>query len=248
MESVSTMEKTILSFEHVTGSKEGFLSNAFRGRSFRNDFYLKDISFTVKAGYLYGLVGENGAGKTTLMNYILKDTVRYEGRICIEGTDIREKHAQILNKTGFVSEENHFLGSCTGRQNAEILGAFYEQFDTKKFLDVMASMNLSSDKAYGQMSRGERMKFQLAFAMAHDPALYLLDEVTAGMDPVFRIDFFRMLQRVIVEERAAVLMTSHITSEIETKMDYVGVMEHGRLMMFGESLDIIPALRNRHKT
>lgn len=232
MEREKTLEKTILSFEHVTGAKGGFA--------------LQNISFSVKAGYICGLMGENGAGKTTLMNYILKETIRYEGRICIEGTDIRENHAQILDKIGYVSEENHFFENCTGRQNADILGAFYENFEKQKFLDCMRFMDLSSDRAYGRMSRGERLKFQLAFAMAHDPVLYLLDEVTAGMDPVFRLDFFHILQRVIMEARAAVLMTGHIASEIETKTDFVGVMEHGRLALFGESLDIIPALRNRH--
>ena len=89
------------------------------------------------------------------------------------------------------------------------------------------------------MSRGELMKFQMAFAMAHKPALYLLDEVTAGMDPVFRIDFFKMLQEVIQTEEASVLMTSHIQTEIGQKTDYVGIMEVGRLVEFGESLDLV---------
>lgn len=83
------------------------------------------------------------------------------------------------------------------------------------------------------------MKFQMAFAMAHKPAIYLLDEVTAGMDPVFRIDFFRMLHKVIEDEGASVLMTSHIESEMEQKMDYLGVLEEGRLVEFGESLEVL---------
>ena len=78
------------------------------------------------------------------------------------------------------------------------------------------------------------MRFQMAYAMAHHPVLYLLDEVTAGMDPVFRIDFFKVLQSVIAEEKASVLMTSHIEEEISRKMDYVGVMEDGKLISFGE--------------
>lgn len=238
MKTEKATEKTILSFEHVTGVKKHF---------FPNSFMLKDISFTMKAGYIYGLMGENGAGKTTLMNYIIKDNIRYEGQICIEGTDIREEHTRIRNKTGFVSEENHFLENCTCRQNADILGPFYEKYDRSRFLDVMESMNLSYDKVYGSMSRGERLKFQLAFAIAHDPVLYLLDEVSVGMDPVFRTDFFRILQQIIMEERASVLMTSHISSEIETKTDYVGVMEKGRLALFGESMDIIPVLQNLYK-
>ena len=124
-------------------------------------------------------------------------------------------------------------------QNVEILGILYENWDTDLFRDAMKKMDLSTAKTVGKMSRGELMKFQMAFAMAHKPALYLLDEVTAGMDPVFRIDFFKMLQEVIQTEEASVLMTSHIQTEIGQKTDYVGIMEAGRLVEFGESLDLV---------
>lgn len=240
------MEKSILTFEHVTGRKRRFAwqNSVFKNAAYRK-YVLQDISFDLKAGYIYGLMGENGAGKTTLMQYILKENVPYEGRITIEGMDIRTNHAQILNRIGYVSEDMQFFESCTVGQNAQILGVFYENFHWKRFLEVMESMNLSIGKVYKTMSRGERLKFQLAFAMAHEPCLYLLDEVTAGMDPVFRIDFFHMLQRIIMDECACVLMTSHISAEIETKTDFVGVMQNGRLVMFGESLDIIPSLKRR---
>ena len=79
------------------------------------------------------------------------------------------------------------------------------------------------------------MKFQMAFAVAHHPVLYLLDEVTAGMNPVFRVDFFKILQEVIATEEASVLMTSHIREEMDRKMDYVGIMEKGRMTSFGET-------------
>ena len=107
------------------------------------------------------------------------------------------------------------------------------------FREALNKMDLSSTRVVGKMSSGELMKFQMAFAMAHKPVLYLLDEVTVGMDPVFRIDFFRMLQEVIRTEEASVLMTSHIQTEIGQKMDYVGIMEAGRLIQFGESIDFV---------
>lgn len=230
------MEKIILKFDHVTGKRRGSVAHG--------KFVLQGISLELKAGYIYGLIGENGAGKTTLMQYILKDTIPYEGHIYIEGMDIRKDHARILDKIGYVSEDRLFFESCSAMQNAEILGAFYENFCMKRFSDAMASMNLSDHKTYKAMSRGERLRFQLAFAMAYEPCLYLLDEATAGMDPVFCIDFFHILQQIIMDERACVLMTSHISSEIENRTDFVGVMENGCLVMFGESLDIIPKLKH----
>ena len=123
-------------------------------------------------------------------------------------------------------------------QNVEMLSCFYEDWDMKLFEDAMKKMDLSVKKTVGKMSRGEYFKFQTAFAMAHKAELYLLDEVTAGMDPVFRIDYFKMLQEIIAGEQASVLMTSHIQDEICRKTDYVGIMEEGKLIRFGESLEV----------
>ncbi len=219
------MEQPILEFEQVTGNAK--------------KFHLENINFMLPAGYIMGLIGSNGAGKTTLIHYIMEDSRRYTGTIRICGEDIRENHGYIKNKIGFVSEENSFLRDRTAEQNVDILSVFYEDFDKELFQDVMRKMGLSAKKTYGKMSRGECMKFQMAFAMAHHPSLYLLDEVTTGMDPVFRIDFFKILQDAIKEENASVLMTSHIESEMERKTDYVGILEKGKLVAFGESVDVI---------
>lgn len=215
----------LLEFEHVTGKKDKFC--------------LQDISFSLPAGYIMGLAGKNGAGKTTLIDYIMNPKLRYTGTIRIGGVDIRENHVQMKNKIGFVSDENKFLNKRTAMQNAEILGILYEEWDMEIFKEAMKQMGVSTGALVGKMSRGEMMRFQMAFAMAHKPVLYLLDEVTAGMDPVFRIDFFRMLQEVIKSEEASILMTSHIQSEIGQKTDYVGILEEGRLKAFGESLDLV---------
>lgn len=216
--------KTVLSFEHVTGRK----------RKFR----LKDIDMELHAGYIYGLMGENGAGKTTLMKYILEEHCQYEGEIYVDGENIRKNHAGLMNKVGYVSEDNHFFGERTGAQNAQILGLLYDDFSIGRFREAMDQMELSAAKVYKRMSRGERLKFQLAFAIAHHPCIYLLDEATAGMDPVFRLELFDMLRNLIKDETCAVLMTSHIQSEIEMKTDYVAVMKDGRLGGFGESMDV----------
>lgn len=226
------MEEMILEFEKVTGKWK--------------KFHLENINFALPAGYICGLMGPNGAGKTTLMSYIMSNRCLYHGSIRIGGVDIRDDHAAMLNKIGFVSWDNSFFEERTAEQNMEILSRFYEKFDKGLFYSAMKQMELSPKKTYGKMSRGEVMKFQMAFAMAHHPVLYLLDEVTAGMDPVFRIDFFKILQSVIADERASVLMTSHIESEMERKTDYVGILEKGSLLRFGESIDVIPRQRGEN--
>ena len=213
--------RTVLSFEHVTGRKR--------------KFHLKDISLELRAGYIYGLTGRNGAGKTTLMKYILDEHCRYAGKIYLDGEDIRLDHARAMNKVGYVSEDNRFFEEQTGEQNAQILGAFYDDFNMERFREAMKTMAMTKPKAYKRMSRGERLKFQLAFAIAHNPCVYLLDEVTAGMDPVFRLEFFDMLRNLIKDETCAILVTSHIDSEIEMKTDYAAVMSDGCIGMFAES-------------
>lgn len=225
------MEQAILEFEQVTGISK--------------KFHLENISFSLPAGYIMGLMGSNGAGKTTLLRYIMDDKLLYTGTIRMNGVDIRENHAYIKNKIGFVSDDNSFLLERTAEQNVNILSVFYENFDKEFFYAAMQRMELSPKKTYGKMSRGECLKFQMAFAMAHHPEIYLLDEVTAGMDPVFRIDFFKILQDVIKEEKASVLMTSHIESEMERKTDYVGILEQGKMLQFGESIDVIPQQSQR---
>lgn len=214
--------KTVLSFEHVTGRKK--------------KFRLQDIRMELQAGYIYGLMGENGAGKTTLMKYILEEHCQYEGKIFVDGLDIQTDHARAMNKVGYVSEDNHFFEERTGMQNAGILGLFYDDFSMDRFREVMNKMELPVTKVYKKMSRGERLKFQLAFATAHRPCIYLLDEVTAGMDPVFRTELFEMLANLIKDGQCAVLMTSHMQAEVERKTDYMAVMSKGRLGEFAESL------------
>ena len=100
-------------------------------------------------------------------------------------------------------------------------------------------MEVSPKRVYATMSRGEKLKFQMAFAMAHHAQIYLLDEVTVGMDPVFRMDFFKLLHKVIETEQASVLMTSHIETEMKQKTDYLGIMKAGKLVEFGESMEVL---------
>ena len=215
----------ILEFKNVSGKNK--------------HFNLQNISFSLEAGYIMGLAGKNGAGKSTLMDYIMNPKQQYTGEILIEGVNIREKHYQMMNRIGFISDNNKgFIMEKSAKENVQIFGVLYDDLNEDRFYQAMEKMNLSPSKTIGKMSRGEMFKFQTAFAMAHKPAIYLIDEVTAGMDPVFRIDYFKILQEIIAEEDASILMTSHIQDEIQRKMDFVGIMEDGKLMQFGEILDV----------
>lgn len=215
----------ILEFKNVTGKTK--------------HFNLQDVSFALEPGFIMGLAGKNGAGKTTLIDYIMNPKQQYEGEILIEGINIRKNHHEIMNRIGFISDNNTgFLMDLSAKQNVELFGPLYRDWSDTAFYQAMHKMGLSPGKTVGRMSRGEMFKFQTAFAMGHKPALYIIDEATAGMDPVFRIDYFKILQEIIADEEASILMTSHIQDEIQRKMDFVGVMDGGRVVEFGETLDV----------
>lgn len=216
------MENIALTLENVRGKGLGFK--------------LKDISAKFENGYIYAITGKNGAGKTTLFNYILAQRKRYTGSIKMSGYELERNHSKAMEIIGFVSEDNVFFENRTGKQNADILGLVYDDFDVELFNECMKKMNVSTATTLWRMSRGERMKFQLAFAIAHHSRLYLLDEATAGMDAVFKIELFDMLRELIAQE-CCVIMTTHDMTEIMKNTDYVAVMEGGRLGEFGESIE-----------
>ena len=218
------MDNIALEFKDVTGKGFGFK--------------LKNVSMTLENGYIYAVTGKNGAGKTTLFNYILTEKQRYTGSIRLSGYELARNHARAMEITGLVSEDNTFFENRTGRQNAEILGLVYDNFDMELFDKCMKKMNASSQTTLWRMSRGERMKFQLAFAIAHHSRLYLLDEATAGMDAVFKIELFDMLRQLIAGEDCCVLMTTHDMSEIAKNTDYVSIMDNGTLGEFVESIEV----------
>ena len=128
------MDNIVLELKGVTGKRKGFR--------------FTDINMSLKPGFIYAVTGRNGAGKTTLMNCILSEKSRYSGQICVLGTDVRRNHANVMQVTGFISEDNNFLELRTGEQNASILGLLYEDFDMELFYGSMKKMGVSPGKTY----------------------------------------------------------------------------------------------------
>ena len=137
----------ILEFKNVTGKTK--------------HFNLQDVSFALEPGFIMGLAGKNGAGKSTLIDYIMNPKQQYTGEILIEGVNIRDKHYHMMNRIGFISDNNTgFLYEKTAKENMEIFGPLYDDWDDVRFFKAMQKMNLSPGKIVGKMSRGELFKFQ----------------------------------------------------------------------------------------
>lgn len=196
----------------------------------KGKFRLHNLSFEIKEGFITALVGKNGAGKTTIFHLLLDEKARYTGTILADGGNWKQGRTEFMNRVGFVSDEQDFFMEHTALENAEALQCLYDEFSLERFRDSMEQMDLSVYKTLKNMSRGEYIKYQLAFAMAHKSTLYLLDEATAGMDLVFKKELFQMLHKLLLDEKCSVLISTHILEDIQKHMDYIVRIEDGRMI------------------
>lgn len=198
-------------------------------KSYR-DFSLKSVSFEIESGYLTGMIGVNGAGKSTLINILAGIDSKYEGRVVIDGSDLREDYEQAKQKIAIVSEQiSHFI-DLTPLENGEMLGKYFENWHMEEFYQWLDRMELPKGQPLYQFSKGMYMKYQLAFAMSYGAKFLLLDEPTAGFDPVFRKDFMRILQE-IRDREIGVLMSTHIASDIDRIADYILLVDNGEAIL-----------------
>lgn len=194
----------------------------------------KDISFQLESGFLLGIVGKNGAGKTTLLKTILGDR-KSEGEIVWNGKKTKIHTYKFQQEIAYIGEDAPFLKNEWTETNAQIFQTLYLEFDKEIFYEEMERRKVPCRTHLSELSRGQFFGFQLAFARAHKAQLYLLDEVTAGMDVVFRKDFYQFL-RERLEENATILMTTHLQTDIDKVADYVAIMEQGKIARFYENL------------
>lgn len=182
-------------------------------------FKLHDISFTLPKGYIMGLVGRMGAGKTTLLKSILNPSLIGSGSVEYEG------------QAGFIMEDAPFFAEATLKEDMDVFKNLYRNYDEKEFYERLKRVGLEDHKVYGLLSKGEKVRFQFAFAMGHHPRLLLLDEPTSGLDVTFRREFLYMLQEAVEKQMISVIFSTHLTDELERIADFIGVMDNGTLTM-----------------
>lgn len=189
-------------------------------------FQLYDITFSLKEGYIMGLVGRMGSGKSTLLRCLIQGEI--PGKAGNKGS------IEIVGGVGAVTEEMPFLIDATLKENAELYGSLYPDYDMELFQDYLRKIGLGSHLVYGLLSKGEKMKFQLAFAMSHQPKVLILDEPTAGLDASFRGEFLRMIQEYVEVNMASVIISTHMIEDLNKVADYIGYMENGELVKMEE--------------
>lgn len=199
------------------------------------DFTLGPLDLTIPAGSIVGLIGENGAGKTTLLKLLCGVNWADGGTAELLGGS--PANPGIRARIGVVFEDAFFYGSFTAAQVGRSLAGIYgARWSAVAFDEYLQRFGLDSSKKTKEYSRGMRLKLSLAAALAHDPELLVLDEATAGLDPVVRGELLDLFLEFIQDERHSVVMSSHITADLEQVADSIAYLHNGQLL-FHENKD-----------
>lgn len=213
------------------------LSKSFGG------FHLRNISFTLPKGYIMGLIGPNGSGKTTTIKLILNMLKRDGGEVKIMGLDNIADEQKVKSELGVVFDTNYFSDDWLVTQVEQSISAFYPNWDTQRFADILRKFHIAPNKKVKELSRGMQMKLMLACAFSYDAKLLILDEPTSGLDPVSRDELLQILSEYIEDGEHSVLFSTHITGDLERVADYITYISYGELLFSGSKDELVDMYR-----
>lgn len=194
-------------------------------------FKLNHVNLKVEKGSIMGLVGENGAGKTTMIKLMLNSAKREEGDIRLLGMDLLEHEKQIKEEVGVVLDGCFFPENLKVGSIEQIMRCFYKNWDKPLFLQYCQKFALPLDKPIKNFSKGMRMKLAIVCALSHHPKLLILDEPTSGLDPIVRSEILEIFRDFIQDEEHSILISSHITSDLEHIADYITFIDQGEIVL-----------------
>lgn len=203
------------------------------------DFKLESVSFEVPEGSVCGFIGQNGAGKTTAIKMILDVINADDGEIYVFGQNMKENSAKLREDIGVVFDEMGFHDFMTGKDINIMMKNIYKNWDEKEFFDYLKRFSLPVKKPCGSFSRGMRMKLQIAAALSHKAKLLIMDEPTSGLDPIVRNEMLQIFREYVLEEDHTILLSSHITGDLEKLADEVVFINGGKIVLAGNKDEIL---------
>ena len=209
-------------------------------------FTLDGISLDLPKGYILGLIGPNGAGKTTTIKILLNIVKRDGGEVQVVGLDPKKSAKQVKNRVGYLGEEQHFYGNKTVAWTGNFVSTFYDNWDTNTFQSLLTNFEISRTKKTKELSKGMKVRFSLALALSHHPELLILDEPTAGLDPVIRREVLELLRKKSKNEGKSVIISSHITDDIMRIADLVAFLTEGRIVLASEKDELLSNCKRIH--
>ncbi|MCL2565403.1 MAG: ABC transporter ATP-binding protein [Defluviitaleaceae bacterium] len=203
-----------------------------------SDFRLNNISFSVPSGAIMGFVGENGAGKSTTIGCILNTLIKDSGTVRIFGKEMTADSTDIRDGIGVVYDTNCFPEHLTPVEISSAMRLIYSKWDNGLFKEYLRKFKLPEKKKVKTFSRGMTMKLAVAAALSHHPNLLVLDEATSGLDPIVRDDILDVFLEFVQDENKSILLSSHITSDLEKVADYITFIHQGSII-FSEKKDVL---------
>ena len=205
----------------------------------KSNFLLDKLSFSLPYGTILGFVGENGAGKTTTIGCILNTVIKDSGTVRLFGQEMQDRDTTLREKIGVVYDGDNFPGFWTAKQLSQVMRGFYRHWDNTLFQKYLTDFGLPEKQQIKHLSRGMTMKLAIAAALSHHPQLLVLDEATSGLDPVVRDEMLDVFLDFVQEENHSILLSSHITSDLEKVADYIAFIHNGRLVLTASKDDLI---------
>ncbi|MBQ3841531.1 MAG: ABC transporter ATP-binding protein [Ruminiclostridium sp.] len=202
-------------------------------------FTLDNVSFAVPKGSIMGFIGQNGAGKTTTIRALLNIIKTDAGEIKLLGLDNIKDEYTAKERIAVVFDELPFHDSFTGNALSKMFAGLYGAWDEKRFFELCDRFALPVKKKLGKFSKGMKMKMQIATALSHNAELLIMDEATTGLDPVVRNEILDMFREYLMDGDKSILMSSHITSDLEKIADCVTFIDKGRILLTGYKDDIL---------
>ena len=208
-------------------------------KNMKSAFTLDHVSFSLPYGAILGFVGENGAGKTTTIGCILNTIVNKEGTIKLFGRQMRDADTDLRERIGVVYDSDNFPSYWTPTKLSQIMQGFYKTWDASLFQSYLDRFKLPAGLKIKHYSRGMSMKLAIAAAISHHPQLLILDEATSGLDPVMRDEMLDVFLEFVQEEDHSILLSSHITSDLEKIADYIVFIHDGKIILTASKNDLV---------
>ncbi|MGE7625398.1 ABC transporter ATP-binding protein [Viridibacillus sp. NPDC096237] len=198
-------------------------------------FSVKNINLQVKQGFVTGFIGANGAGKSTTIKMMMNLLKPDAGEVKLFGLDYKTHEKAIKERIGFVYDGNIFFEGLNLKDIKRIVAPAYKQWDDTLFYQYVEQFKLPLNKAIKTFSKGMQMKASLAIALSHHAELIIMDEPTAGLDPIFRRELLDLLQELMIEANRTIFFSTHITTDLDRIADYIAFMQNGELV-FNQSI------------
>lgn len=198
------------------------VSKSFKG------FELKDVSISVKKGFVTGFIGGNGAGKSTTIKLIMNLLQPDSGEITLFGLNYKQHEKEIKQRIGFVFDQNVFYENLTLLEMKSLIAPIYKNWDNAAFNHYVDMFELPIKQRLSTFSKGMMMKASLAVALSHHPELIIMDEPTSGLDPIFRRELLGVLRDIMQDGERTIFFSTHITTDLERIADYITFIHNGR--------------------